>query len=67
MKSVPKETMAFFFWFEKNYPEFITQFGEIKSFYDFDNDCFQIEEIDDAYCEFLKGDEPMSMYFGWSK
>ena len=67
MKSVPQKTMAFFYWFEDEYPEFYNQFGDIKNFYDFDNDSFQIEEIDDAYREYLKGDEPMKMYFGWSK
>lgn len=67
MKSVSQKTMAFFYWFEKEYPEFLNSYGDIKLFYDFENDSFQIEEIDDAYREYLKGDEPMKMYFGWSK
>lgn len=54
-------------WFEKNYPEFGNSFGDIKNFYDKESDSFQIKEIDDAYREFLKGDEPMKLYFGWSK
>lgn len=67
MKSVSQKTMAFFYWFEDKYPEFINSYGDIKKFYDFDNDEFQIEEINDTYREFLNGDEPLKMHFGWSK
>lgn len=53
-------------WFESEYPEFINQFGSIKGFYDSSKDSFYIEEINDAYIDFKKGDEPMKMYFGQS-
>ena len=39
----------FIAWFEKDSPNFITKFGNIKNFYDKDADGFQIEEIQDAY------------------
>lgn len=56
----------FMTWFEKEYPEFVNQFGNIKGFYDSSSDSFYIDEINDAYIAFKSGDEPMKMYFGQS-
>jgi len=54
----------FMIWFEKEYPEFINQFGEIQKFYDASSDEFHIEEINDAYVDFKNDKEPLPMYFG---
>ena len=55
----------FIAWFEKDSPNFITKFGNIKNFYDKDADEFQIEEIQDAYEFFKQGDEPNTLYYLW--
>lgn len=67
MNKISKEALFFINWFEKKHPEFINQFGKVSNFFDSDLDEFQIEEIQDAYIEHKNGDEPMNMYFGWSK
>ena len=66
MSEISKDTLFFITWFEKEYPEFINQFGEVKNFYDHEIDEFMIEEIQDAYLSKKKGEEPMPMYFGVS-
>lgn len=57
----------FIAWFEKDSPNFITKFGDIKKFYDKQSDEFQIEEIQDAYELFKQGDEPNSLYYSWER
>lgn len=66
MNKISKEALFFITWFEKEYPEFVNQFGEVKNFYDSKSDEFMIEEIQDAYTDRKKGNEPMPMYFGVS-
>lgn len=66
MSEISKETMFFITWFEKEYPEFVNQFGEVKNFYDHESDEFMIEEIQDAYVSKNTGEDPMPMYFGVS-
>lgn len=55
----------FIAWFEKDSPNFITKFGDVKKFYDKQSDEFQIEEIQDAYEIFKQGDEPNTLYYLW--
>ena len=50
-------------WFESEYPEFVNSFGGVRGFYAPEPDEFMIEEINDAYAEFKRGDDPMPMYF----
>lgn len=52
-------------WFEKDSPNFILAYGSVRGFYDKESDTFQIEEIQTAYEEMKKGDEPSSLYFSW--
>lgn len=66
MTEMPKEALFFITWFEKEYPEFVNQFGQVKGFYDPALDEFQIEEIQDAYISRKKGEEPMPLYFAVS-
>lgn len=66
MNQISKEALFFITWFEKEYPEFINQFGQVKGFYDPELDEFQIEEIQDAYISRKKGEEPMPLYFAVS-
>ena len=66
MTQISKDALFFITWFEKEYPDFVNQFGEVKNFYDQISDEFMIEEIQDAYnCRKMDG-EPMPMYFGVS-
>ena len=67
MSKAKKEALSFMNWFENEYPEFINQFGEVSNFFDSNLDVFQIKEIQDAYIEYKDNQEPMKMYFGWSK
>ena len=57
----------FIAWFEKDSPNFITKFGNIKNFYDKDVDEFQIEEIQDCYELFKQGGEPNTLYYLWEQ
>lgn len=66
MSEISKDTLFFITWFEKEYPEFVNQYGRVQSFYDPENDEFQIEEIQEAYVSKKNGDDPMPMYFGVS-
>lgn len=66
MTEISKDALFFMTWFEKEYPEFVNQFGQVKGFYDSELDEFQIEEIQDAYIARKKGEEPMPLYFGVS-
>lgn len=64
MNNISKDALFFMNWFEKEYPEFVNQYGQVKGFYDHLSDEFQIKEIQDAYIERKKGNEPLPMYFG---
>jgi hypothetical protein len=66
VNNISKDALFFMNWFEKEYPEFVNQYGQVKGFYDQSSDEFQIEEIQDAYVERKKGNEPLPMYFGGS-
>lgn len=55
----------FIAWFEKDSPNFITRFGDVKNFYNKQSDEFYIEEIQDAYELFKQSDEPNSLYYSW--
>lgn len=57
----------FIAWFEKDSPNFITKFGDVKKFYDKQSDEFQIEEIQDAYDEFKSTGEPNTLYYLWER
>ena len=54
-------------WFESDSPNFINSYGKIMSFYDKESDSFQIEEINNAYIDFKKGEEPNTIYHCWWK
>ena len=53
-------------WFEKDSPNFTSGYGSVLGFYDKDSDTFHIEEIQTAYEQFKRGDEPNSLYMSWS-
>lgn len=55
----------FIAWFELDSPNFMRSYGDVRGFYDADNDVFLIEEIQTAYEDFKKGDEPSSLYYNW--
>lgn len=57
----------FIAWFEKDSPNFITKFGDVRKFYDTQSDEFHIQEIQDAYIDFKNGDEPNSLYYSWER
>ena len=55
----------FIHWFELDSPNFILSYGNVRGFYDKESDTFQIEEIQTAYEEMKKGQDPGSLYFSW--
>ena len=55
----------FIAWFEKDSPNFVGRYGNVIKFYDKQLDEFQIEEIQQAYEEFKKGNDPHSLYMIW--
>lgn len=54
-------------WFESEYPNFVTDFGSVLRIYDKESDSFYIEEIQDAYEKFQKGEVIERIDFGWRK
>ena len=54
-------------WFESECPNFTTDFGSVSRIYDKETNSFHIEEIQDAYEKFQKGEEIERIGFGWRK
>lgn len=54
-------------WFEMEYPNFVINFGSVSRIYDKETNSFHIEEIQDAYEKFKKGEEIDRINFGWRK